>query len=128
MRKARRKPFRLQHRAAVTLTVLRLLSRWELSARDQRALLGLTGRTKIKAPELSAELDHAPDLRQRVGHLFAIYKNLATLFPENPELVFSWPTSRNRALRGRRPLTIMKSKETGLLKVRQHTDAMLANG
>jgi len=108
--------------------VMRLFSRWELSAKDQRALLGLVGRTKLKAPELAAELQRAPDVRERVGHLFAIYKNLATLFPENPEIAFAWPTSCNRAFRGQRPLTIMVKDLDGLVRVRGRTDAMLAHG
>ncbi len=134
MPKARRpktkvRPFRRRPRAAVASMLLRLFSKWQLSPKDQRTLLGQVGRAKIKASELDEWLRVTADTRLRAGHLFAIYKNLAILFPKNPEIVFTWPTSPNRALRGQRPLRIMKTQSiAGLMRVRMHTDAMVANG
>ena len=86
-----------------------LADRWALSDREARILMGQpAARTFARWKSGAADLSRVPhDTRQRLSMLMGIHKGLRLLFPENPELRYSWVTRRNQVLEGRTPLEVM---------------------
>jgi len=91
-------------RKALAEVVSALLGRWQLTAADRLALLGLEGRAEPKPGEA---LPDNPALLERAGHLLAIDRALARLYPYQPGLRDRWVSLAEPRLAGRRPLDVM---------------------
>jgi hypothetical protein len=99
----------------------RLFGKWELSLDQQLALLGLDSESHEVLGQYHRGERSLPSDRgtlERAGHLLAIHAALRRLFPEDPELRFSWVHRRNRGLDGRAPLAVMQDDGlTGIARV-----------
>jgi hypothetical protein len=95
-----------------------LFERWSLTTDAQQSLLGLSPESrKLIGLYRRGEraLPNQRDALDRAGYLLGIHKGLRLLFPENPELRYSWVHRRNQVLGGRAPLEVML--EDGLVGV-----------
>ena len=87
-----------------------LFERWSLPTDAQLSLLGLSPESrKLLGLYRRGEraLPNQRDALDRVGYLMGIHKGLRLLFPESPELRYSWVKRRNQLLEGRTPLEVM---------------------
>lgn len=98
---------------AVMALVDRLFDRWQLDEQTRRQLLSTT-----LGPR-GAESGESPAATERARQLLNIHAGLRCLFPERPELRWSWVTRRNRALGGSIPLEVMLAGHDGILNVLQ---------
>jgi hypothetical protein len=104
---------------------LRLLELWGLNRRQQAIMLGLSPETRstLRRFAQGAPLPDQRDILDRAGHLMGILKSLELLFPENPELVETWATTRDRALGGATPYEIVAAEGVaGLRDLRAYLD------
>jgi hypothetical protein len=112
-------------RAAIAQMLMKLFSHWKLSTELQLAMLGLAtnNRRALHDYEKGKPLGPGRDLQERAGHLLGIHKNLRLLFPDNPELAYSWMTTRNAAFNGMTPAeTIRDYGFAGLYMVKSYLD------
>lgn len=104
--------------------LVRLFDRWDLSAKEQAALLGLAeeNRSTLARYRKGSPLADNRDLLERAGHLLAIHAALRTLFPRNPDLAYSWMRTLNKRL-GARPVDVVRERGfEGLLALRRYLD------
>lgn len=80
--------------------VARMLAPWNLTAEEEAALL-----SRETCPDAHA---------QRLRQLREIVGGLYLLFPENPEIRYTWVRRSNAALGGRSPLEVMLATDHGL--------------
>lgn len=75
-------------RAVLAKAVSRLFDEWNLQTTDRAALLGLNQNSRATLGRYAGgePLANSRDLLDRVGHLLSIYRMLALIFPENPEI------------------------------------------
>lgn len=113
-----------ESRRRLAQMVARLFDHWNLSAKDQAALLGLstTGRTTMTRYRNGAPLADNQDLLGRAGHLLGIHKSLRLMFPRNIDLAYQWISQPNRRFNNTPPRDIMKQGYEGLLAVRRYLD------
>lgn len=100
-------------RKNLTKILMRLLNEWDLSTAHQLRLLGLRETSRnmlIKYRNLESVIPYEQDKLDRVALLFAIYKNLYDLFPENKHLRQSWVKRKNKHLENKKPLDLMLEK------------------
>lgn len=93
--------------------VTKLFERWNLSVEDQLQLLGMGEDSRKSLRQYRLGERALPGNRaslDRAGYLLSIHKSLRLLFPENPELRYTWVHRRNGVLRGRAPLEVMVSE------------------
>lgn len=112
-------------RSKIALMLVKLFEHWELTTEEQLDALGLStdNRTTLSRYRRGDPISSSRDLMDRAGNLLAIHKNLRLLFPHNPELVYSWMKTRNRAFHGSTPVeTIRDMGFPGLLYVRSYLD------
>lgn len=104
-----RATFSRDDRARMAKMLMSLFEHWRIDVSTQAELLGLskTSRTAISKYKKGAPLPDSRDLIDRVGNLFGIHKSLRLLYPHNRELVYAWPSLRNRSLDNHTPLEIM---------------------
>lgn len=110
---------------ALARMVMKLFDHWTLNTEDQLALLGLasTNRASLGRYRRGEPIGSSRDQLERVGHLLGIHKSLRLLFPQNPELLYGWMTTRNRAFDNRTPAEVIKDEGfAGLLLVRGYLD------
>ena len=120
-------PQNRESRVVLAKAVSRLFENWKLSAADRLALLGLseTNRSALARYEHGEPLAASRDLLDRAGHLLGIHKSLKLLYPQNPELVRSWMTSRNKKFSEATPTEVARRFGLpGLVMVRGTLDAM----
>lgn len=100
-------------RDAVMPLVERLFNRWKLDAQLRDQLLS-GGRVPHDADQAkpSASIE-------RARRLLDIHAGLGLLFPENPELRWTWIARKNGALEGMTPLEVMLEGEAGVDRVLQ---------
>ncbi|MDW7646496.1 MAG: MbcA/ParS/Xre antitoxin family protein [Desulfuromonadales bacterium] len=113
-----------ENRRRLAKMTVRLFDHWELSTKDQAALLGLSteGRTSISRYRKGFAFADSQDLLGRAGHLLGIHKSLRLIFPHNIELAYRWISQPNRRFGYVAPLDIMKQGYEGLLAVRRYLD------
>lgn len=98
---------------AVMELVVRLFDRWQLDEKSRRRLLS-------NDPELRhGESEESPASTERARQLLNIHAGLRCLFPDDPELRWTWVNRRNRALDGSTPLEVMLAGRNGILNVLQ---------
>lgn len=112
-------------RGALAKMVIKLFAHWNLSTSDQLELLGLSTKSRaLLAKYAKGEaLPEGRDSLDRVGWLLAIHKALRLLYPQNPEIRYSWINRRNTAFANLTPLTVMKEQGViGLARVARYLD------
>ncbi len=77
--------------------VLKLFKHWDLTSAEQLSLFGLNpnNRSSLSRYKKGTVASLSTDLKERIGLLLAIHKNLRSLYPENKELCYSWIKKRN---------------------------------
>jgi hypothetical protein len=114
-----------EERVRLAKMVTRLLEHWNVDQSTAAALLGLSenSRTAISRYRKGAALPDSRDLLDRVGNLFGIHKSLRLLYPQNRELVYRWPTARNKTLENLSPVEIMVEQGLpGIVAMRGYLD------
>jgi len=105
--------------------IMRLFELWSLSTADQLELLGLSPKSRgLLAKYAKGEaLPESRDSLDRIGLLLAIHKALRLLYPQNPEIRYTWVNRRNTAFANLTPLTVMKEQGIlGLARVARYLD------
>jgi ribosomal protein S15P/S13E len=99
-------------RQQLTQMAMRLFEHWKLTTADQLALLGLSANSRRMLTQYrkGKALANNRDMLDRIGWLLVIHQNLRTLYPQNPELCYSWVNRRNRQLDNWSPLEVMKTQ------------------
>lgn len=98
---------------AVMQLVERLFDRWELDGQVRHALLSGDGEPH------AVDQSGAPTTLERARRLLEIHAGLTLLFPDNPELRWTWVARSNRALNGMTPLDVMLEGYGGIRRVVQ---------
>lgn len=114
-------------RAVLAKAVSRMFNEWNLPAADRAVMLGLgeNNRTSLGRYALGRPFANSRDLLDRAGHLLAIYKSLALLYPENPDIRAGWVSAPNRRFNGLSPVEVVRRYGfTGLMMVRARLDRM----
>ena len=104
--------------------VTRLFEHWQLDAREQAALLGLSegSRSSLARYRQGEPLADNRDLVDRAGHLLGIHKSLRVLFPRDRDLAYRWMSTPNRRL-GARPVdVVVEHGFEGLIAIRRYLD------
>ena len=112
-------------RSALAKMVMKLFSLWQLSTADQLELLGLSVKSRAMLSKYAKgdALPEARDTLDRVGWLMAIHKALRLLYPQNPEIRYSWVKRRNEAFDNLAPLDVMKEQGIiGIARVSRYLD------
>lgn len=112
-------------RGALAKMVIKLFAHWDLSTSDQLELLGLSTKSRALLAKYARgeALPEGRDSLDRVGWLLAIHKALRLLYPQNPEIRYSWVNRRNTAFGNLTPLTVMKEQGIiGLARVARYLD------
>ena len=111
-----------ENRQKLTRMIMRLFDHWELSTADQLELLGLSANSRRMLGQYRKKgvLPGNRDMQDRLGWLLVIHQNLRTLYPENPELCYSWINRRNQHLDNWTSLEVMKKQGLiGIFRVAQ---------
>jgi hypothetical protein len=112
-------------RAALARMVTKLFDHWKLSTQEQMALLGLSegSRMSLTRYRKGEPLADSRDLMDRAANLLSIHRSLRILFPRNRDLVYTWPTTPNRAFEGQTPVELIRKEGfLGLLVVKRYLD------
>lgn len=115
----------LEGRAALAKMVTKLFVLWGLPTADQLELLGLSTKSRAMLSKYAKgdALPESRDTLDRVGWLLAIHKALRLLYPQNPEIRYSWVNRRNEAFNNLKPLDVMKEQGIiGLARVSRYLD------
>lgn len=116
-----------RRRAVLAKGIMRALDEWGLHNADKQTLLGLgdNSRSTLKRYAEGHPLANTRDLLDRAGHILGIYKGLALLYPENPEIRGQWMRSANHRFHGHSPVEVVREYGLpGLLMVRAQIDRM----
>ena len=111
-----------QSRLKLTRMIMRLFDHWKLSTADQLELLGLSANSRRMLTQYRKDkaLPSNRDMQDRLGWLMVIHQDLRTLYPENPELCYSWVSRRSRHLDNLAPIEVMKEQGfLGIFRVAQ---------
>lgn len=112
-------------RSAMAKMVMKLFALWGIQTADQLELLGLSpnSRAMLTKYRNGTPLPESRDMLDRTGWLLSIHKALALLYPDNPQLRYSWVSLRNQALGNLTPLAVMKEQGLiGIAKVSRYLD------
>ncbi len=116
-------------RREFTTLIVRLFELWQLTPDQKALLLGLSPKTRSTVLNYKNGIHpiaNNRDLIDRVGHLLAIHKALKILLPENKELAYQWPTTKNKFFENRTPVEVITDEGfQGLLKVRAYIENQL---
>lgn len=95
-------------RARLARMICNLFDHWQIDITTQATLLGLSPRgDAIYRYRNGGALPNRRDLLDRVGHLFGLHSSLRVIYPHNRELVYRWPTSRNKMFGNLAPVEVM---------------------
>jgi hypothetical protein len=111
-----------ENRQQLTRMVMRLFDHWKLTTADQLELLGLSANSRRMLGQYrkNKALPGNRDMLDRLGWLLVVHQDLRTLYPENPELCYTWIHRRNRHLDNWTPLEVMKAQGfIGIFRVAQ---------
>jgi hypothetical protein len=114
-----------ENRSRQSILILRLFDKWNLSAGDQLNLLGLnpTNQAFLEKYRNGNPLSVSRDMQDREGWLLHIHRMLRILYPQNPELRYSWVSRRNRAFDNLPPMELMKEEGlVGIFKVARYLE------
>lgn len=105
------------NRQKLTKMIMRLFDHWKLPTADQLEVLGLSANSRRMLTQYRKKgvLPNNRDIQDRLGWLLVIHQDLRTLYPDNPELCYSWVNRRNRHLENWTPIEVMK--EQGLIGI-----------
>lgn len=97
------------NRSRISKMLIMLFDYWNLSAKDQLGLLGVSknNRSPLHRYRRGDPLTNDRDKLDRVAILLSIHKSLRLLFPHNRNLVYSWMTTPNRAFNERTPTKLI---------------------
>jgi hypothetical protein len=119
---ARPKDFDAQDRQKITQMVMRLFDHWKISTADQLEVLGLSANSRrvLSQYRKGKALPNNRDTLDRLGWLLVIHQDLRALYPQNPELCYSWVTRRNPYIGNCTPLEVMKEQGfIGIFRIAQ---------
>jgi hypothetical protein len=105
-------------RKKIASLLLKLFEHWELNQRAQLNLLGMSEQSRStldKYAKGEVPLPKSRDLLDRAGYLLAIHKDLRLLYPQNPNIRYSWVNRSNKAFDNFSPLEVMLTQ--GLLGI-----------
>lgn len=111
-----------QSRLKLTKMIMRLFEHWKLTTADQLEVLGLSANSRRMLTQYRKDkaLPNNRDMLDRLGWLMVIHQDLRTLYPENPELCYSWVNRRSRHLDNLTPIEVMKEQGfLGIFRVAQ---------
>jgi hypothetical protein len=111
-----------QSRQNLTKMIMRLFEHWKLPTADQLEVLGLSANSRRMLTQYrkGKALPSNRDMLDRIGWFLVIHQDLRTLYPNNPELCYSWVYRRNRHLDNWTPLEVMKEQGfIGIFRVAQ---------
>lgn len=114
-----------EERLELTRGILNMLDEWQIEAKDQLILLGLTDvpAREVKRLRDSRPLPDEPEIMQRVEHLISIADALRTTYPFSKRMGRLWMHKPNRKFRQRTPVeTMVEDGIVGLVSVRSYLD------
>jgi len=114
-----------EDRLELTRGILNMLDEWEIGAKDQLLLLGMTDVPAREVQRLreSRPLPDEPEIMQRVEHLISIADALRTTYPFSKRMGKLWMHKPNRKFRQRTPVaTMVEDGIVGLISVRSYLD------
>lgn len=112
-------------RRRIAKLVTTLFNHWKLSSEQVQSLLGFheAAESSFESYETRIISSNEPELLIRINLLLAIHKTLRRLFGKNPELLYSWMTTTNRAFMGVAPVEFVRSRGVhGLQRVLQYLE------
>lgn len=98
---------------ALIKLVDRLFDRWQLDDETRHQLLF------ANPGPCSAEPNDKSTGIERARQLLTVHAGLRCLFPENPEMRWTWVTRRNSAFHGSTPLEMLLTGQAGIDRVLQ---------
>lgn len=103
----------VQDRRLLATAIFKLFDEWELSERDQVLLLGLDAHDldALESMRRAGMLANSAHLIERGRSLLRIYRYLAMLYPEHPNLRKKWMMSAHPRLEGQAPIQRMKERD-----------------
>lgn len=107
---------------------MRLFDHWNIDTQTAAALLGLSphSRATVRRYRKGQPLPSRWDLIDRVGNLLGIHKSLRLIYPHNRQLVYRWPTARNKSLDNCTPVEIMIDQGLpGIVAIRGFLDLIV---
>jgi len=114
-----------EDRLELTRGILNMLDDWEISAKDQLTLLGLSDvpAREVKRLRESRPLPDDPEIMQRIEHLICIADALRTTYPFSKRMGKMWMHKPNREFRQRTPVAIVVAEGmVGIISVRSYLD------
>ena len=114
-----------EERLELTRGILNMLDDWEIEAKDQLALLGLSDvpSREIRRLRENRPLPDEPEVMQRVEHLICIADALRTPYPFSRRMGRLWMHKPNRKFRQRSPIaTMVEDGMVGIISVRSYLD------
>jgi hypothetical protein len=102
--------FSQENRAKLAVLIMNLFEKWQLKNLHRLSLLGLSENSKpalYKYKKGESPLPVSRDTLDRVGMLLSIHKSLKMLYPNNPNICYSWVTMKNKMFDGKSPLDVM---------------------
>lgn len=118
-------------RKEFTMLIMRLFDLWRLTPDQKALLLGHSPKTRstiLNYKNGSHPIANNRDLIDRIGHLLAIHKALRILLPENKDLAYQWPTTKNKFFENKTPVEVISDEGfEGLLKVRAYIENQLVS-
>jgi hypothetical protein len=111
-----------ENRQKLTKMIMRLFDHWDLTTADQLELLGLSANSRRMLSQYRKKgvLPNNRDMQDRLGWLLVVHQNLRTLYPENPEICYTWIHRQNQYLDNWMPLEVMKKQGLiGIFRVAQ---------
>ena len=114
-----------EERLELTRGILNMLEEWEIDAKDQLTLLGMSDvpAREVKRLRESRPLPDDPDVMQRIEHLICIADALRTTYPFSKRMGRMWMHKPNRKFRQRTPIaTMVEEGMVGIISVRSYLD------
>lgn len=113
-------------RARLAQMICSLFDHWQIDIPTQAGLLGLSPRgDAIYRYRNGGALPNRRDLLDRVGHLFGLHSSLRVIYPHNRELVYRWPTARNKMFGNLAPVEVMIERGLpGMAEIRAYLDQL----
>ena len=116
----------VEDRVALAKSIMKILDRWGLSAKEKLRLLAFPKETRSREVGQFGQgkaLPNDPALIQRVEHIFGIADALHTSYPLNEFMPVYWLKQNNRHFNNRTPLNCMlEDGLDGIVAVRVHLD------
>ena len=109
-----------ESRRAVSEALAAVFRQWQLSETDQAAALGVGEAPFLRTGE---PVPRSDAVLTRAGHLLALGRALARLFPGEVHRAQAWVWAEHPQLAGYAPVTLMLGDLKGLERVRQLAEA-----